>query len=366
MRFDLGPKIRLSDVVGATGEKPLDAGQEHDLSTALDFYSRKDPDQLLPVLKFFAAYLMQQARQSKDLRQQIFLVFKAVDLLRMVVQYSPYAVNYDAETIVSGVFADLGLQLPKRFTHYQETEVRIHAIMRRLHHAPNDHSARAQLADAYAQQTSLYDSFVQYQMLLRLLPAMRIELDRRRGLVYVRVGDLFQGLADFSPGALQDGRKMRNFVERYNRDYAERGNSIPVWSGPDAASVRKVQRRFRELANRSYALAVKVHDLEPRVLLAAHTNLGSNLLAEGRYKEAAATLTEGNRYYKPAQETPAVLDQRLNYLDMLAEAAGRSRKRELYETVQVQITETKKRYRAINAAAAEKQKRRAQLLADNA
>jgi membrane protein YdbS with pleckstrin-like domain len=58
------------------------------------------------------------------------------------------------------------------------------------------------------------------------------------------------------------------------------------------------------------------------------------------------------------------LDQRLNYLDLLSEAASRSRRKELYDSVQVQTAETKKRYRALNAAVADKQKRRAQLLAD--
>jgi hypothetical protein len=364
VRLNMGPKVMLTDLVGEGGEKPLDAEQEDDLRTSLDFYSQKDPAQLLPVLRFFSAYLLQQARQAKDLRHQIFVAFKAVDLLRLIVQHSPYAVSYDAETITSGILADLGLQLPQRFARYHETETRIHSLMRRLHHAPNDHSARAQLADGYVLQTSLYDALVQYQMLLRLLPTMRLELDRRRGLVYVRVGDLFQGLADMSPAGLQDARKLRNFIDRYNRDHADRGDQIPPLRGPDPTAVRRVQRRFREFASRAYALAIKVQDLEPRVLLTAHTNLGSNLLAEGRAKEATVALTEGNRYYKPAQETAAILDQRLNYLDLLANAATRSRRRELFDSVQVQITDTKKRYRAMNTANAEKQKRRAQLLAE--
>jgi tetratricopeptide (TPR) repeat protein len=361
-RMDMGPKVTLADVVGEAGDRLLDTDREPDLSHSLDFYTRKDPEQLLPVLRFFGSYLMQQARQAKDLRRQLFLVFKAVDLMRMIVQYSPYAVNYDAETLVSGIFSDLASQLPQRFTRYNEMETRIHFLMRRLHHASNDPQARALLADAYARQTSLYDALVQYQMLLKQLPTMRLELDRRRGLVYVRMGDIFQGLADMRPGALQDARKLRNFIERYNRDHPGRGEQIPRILGPDPAGLRRVQRSFRTLANRAYLLAVKVRELEPHVLLGSYTHLGANLVAEGRYKEAATALTEGNRFYKPAQETAPVLEQRLNYLDLLAEAANRSRRRDLFLSVQVQITEVKKRYRALSTAIADRERKRAALL----
>jgi len=99
------------------------------------------------------------------------------------------------------------------------------------------------------------------------------------------------------------------------------------------------------------------------VLLPAYTNLGGNLLAEGQYKQAAAVLAEGNRYYRPARETPPVFDQRLNYLNMLAEAAKRSHYRELTISVERRIGATQQRYRALSAALAEKEKRRAEILA---
>ena len=361
VRLDMGPKVRLSDLVGETGNQAL-AEQEDDLSESLDFYSRKDPGELLQVLRFFSVYVMQQARQAKNQRQQLFLVFKAVDLLRIIVQHSPHAVDYHAESMVTGIFADLATQLPQRFRPYYDAELRILALVRRLFHAPNDHAARAQLADAYASQTSLYDAFVQYQMLLKVLPAMRLELDRRRGLIHVRRGHLFQGLANMNLTALQDARKLRNFVERYNRDHPEPGAQIPALSGPDPQGLRRIQRAFRSLANRAYLLAVKVLALEPHVLLDVYTKLGGNLLAESRFKEAATALIEGNRYYKPELVTAKVLEQRLSYLDLLANATQHAGRREMHTSVQAQISDVTKRHRALLAASAEKQKRREALL----
>jgi hypothetical protein len=362
VRLDLGPKVRLADLVGTGGAKPLNMAQEDDLSAFVDFYSTKDARQLLPVLQFFAAYLMQQARQAKDQRRQLFLVFKAVDVLRMIVQYSPLSISYPAETVVSGIFADLGGQLPQRFAAYHDHQTRIRALMRRLHHAPNDHSARAQLAEAYARQTSLFDAFVQYQTLLRLLPPTPIERDRRKGLVYVRTGGLFQGLADMKLAALQDGRKLRNFIERFNREQEGR-DPIPALKGTDAAALGRVQRGFRALANRAYTVAIKVQSLDPEVLLSVYTHLGRNLLAEGRSKEAAAVLTEGNRHYRTEPDSLAAFDERVRYLAMLSDAAARAGSRELGEKVLLQLADAQRRRRDLEAAQKEKQKRRAEILA---
>jgi tetratricopeptide (TPR) repeat protein len=362
VRLDLGPRVTLADLVEEAGSRAPADRQEDDLAKSLDFYARKDPERLLPVLKFFSAYLLQKAREATDSRRQLFLAFKGIDLLRMIVQYSPYSVSLEAESIVAGLLADLNGQLPQRFGRYNETEIRVLATMQVLQHASNDHGARAQLADAYVRQTSHYDALVQYQVLLRLLPAMRLELDRRRGLVHVRIGDLFQGLADMNLVGLQDGRKLRNFVERYTRDHEDGKELLPAVFGSDPNSLRRLQTGFRMLATRSYLRAVKVRDLEPHVLLSVYTRLGRNLIAAGKYKEAASALTEGNRHYKPKQETLAMLDQRVAYLELLADAAHRARRKDLFDQVQVQMTEVKKRHRDLRSANVERQRRRADLL----
>ncbi len=362
VRLDMGPKVTLTDLVGASKDRALDSGQENDLSSFIEFYTRKERGHLIPVLRFFSAYLMQQARQAKDLRLQLFLVFKAVDLLRLIVQHSTYSVSYDAETLVGGIFTDLGQQLPDRFRNYQETEFRIHTLMRRLHHTPNDHSARAQLAAAYASQTSFYDALVQYQVLLRVLPNMRVDQDRRRGLIHVHLGELYQGLADMSAADLRDGRKLRNFIERYNRDHPGRNAQLQPLSGADPAGLRRVQRSFRDLAIRANSAAVQVHALEPHVLIATYAQLGHNLIGEGRYKEAAAQLREGNRFYRPALDAPLGLAKRLTYLELLSTAASRARLKDLFESVQTQITDVRKRQRDLEAAATVKQQRRNAML----
>lgn len=362
MRLDMGPKLSLTDLIGESKDRALDSGHEDDLSTYIEFYTRQERETLIPVLRFFSAYLMQQARQAKDLRLQLFLVFKTVDLLRLIVQHSLYSVSYDAETMVGGIFADLGQQLPDRFRHYQETEYQIHPLMRRLHHTPNDHSARAQLAAAYASQTSFYDALVQYQVLLRVLPNMRVDQDRRRGLIHVHMGELFQGLADMNMGGLQDGRKLRNFIARYNRDHPARNSQLPPLTGANPAALRQLQRGFRDLAIGAYSAAIQVHALEPHVLLASYEQLGRSLVAEGRYKEAAGLLREGNRFYRPAADSPLSLAKRLTYLELLANAAGRGRLRELFDSVQIQITDVRKRQRDVEAAASARQQRRAAML----
>src|SRR5574341_2077025 len=93
VRMDLGPRVSLGDVTGLAGEGSLDYRSESSLKRSLDFYSRKERERLILALKFYAAYVLQQARQETAFNRQLFLIFKAVDFLRMIVQYSPHAVR---------------------------------------------------------------------------------------------------------------------------------------------------------------------------------------------------------------------------------------------------------------------------------
>src|SRR5689334_4048907 len=253
VRLDLGPRVTLTDFVGATAEKSLQYDDEASLKSSVDYYSRQDPRRLIQVLKFFACYVLQQARAEKQFPHQLFLIFKAVDLLRMVVQYSPFSVNGEAETIVYGLFIDLGSAKPARFSKYMKAEAQIHQLMRRLQVAPNDHQARLNMAEQLMQQTSLLDAMVQYHMLLRLYPAMRPEVDRRRGYVYLKMAQVFQDIMDNATGPVQDARKLKNFVERYNRDFSERGKEIPPIGGPDPEALERTLRGVRSQANTHYA-----------------------------------------------------------------------------------------------------------------
>lgn len=362
VRLDLGPRVTLTDVVGATADRALDYADEPHLKTSVDYYSRQDPRRLIPVLKFFACYVLQQARSETAFPRQLFLIFKAVDLLRMIVQYSPYSVNGEAETIVYGVFIDLGSAKPQRFGKYMKTEAQIHQLMRRLQVAPNDHQARLNMAEQLVHQTSLLDAMVQYHMLLRLYPTMRSEVDRRRGFVYLKMAHVFQDIIDNVSGPIQDARKLKNFVERYNRDFAERGSEIPPVAGSDAEALERTLRGVRSLANQHYARALAVQVMDPRLLMSLVTRLGANYLEDGRFKEAADVLYDGAKLWKHISESPDNLQRRVEFFEQAAAAAEKANRKDMKNWAQGSLLEYRKRLAAIDADIKQRMIRRAAIM----
>ena len=364
LRMDLAPKVSLAHVTSLAGEGSLDPRHEGKLNESLDFYSRKDRERVLPVLRFYAAFVLQQARQETQLGRQLFLIFKAVDLLRMIVQYSPNSVSNEAETIVYGLFIDLGTQKPGRFARYMETEKEVHQFMRRLQVLPGDHRTRLALAESLARQTSLFDAFVQYQALMRMYPPMRAEADRRRGVLNFKIGQLFQNIADHAGAALQDGRKLKNFVDRYNRDLPERSAPLPPVTGPQPEVVMRAVKAIRGVACGYYVRALAVQALEPGVVLELATRLSKNYLEDGKFAEAADALANGSRAWKEMDVTLPVMKRRLEYLQTAAMAAGRGGRKEIRQWAEDSIVEVGKRVAALEDKQAEKDKRRAALLAD--
>ncbi len=365
IRLDMGPKVPLTQLVGESGTHVFDPKQEDDLSVSVDYYVENKSDELIQVLRFFAAYLLQHARQARQFSKQLFYLFKAVDLLRMIVQYSPFSINYDAEAIVGGVFIDLGSQRRSQFYRYMETEARIVPLMRQLHSTPNNHNARLAMADLLVRQTSLFDAFLHYQALLRYYPTMRIESDRRRGHVLLKIAEILQGMAERSTGDLKDGRKLRNFVDRYNRDYAAQSGELPRIGRADMAEVRRLQRGLQSLANRYYQRVLAVTSMEPRILVQITQRLGENLLMERRFGESVTLLADGYKHFKGLEETPATMEKRLDYLDVVVIAANRARNRQVQEWAGNLLSDYRKLQTAHSAAEAERKRKRAELLGED-
>ena len=363
-RLDLAPRVSLSEVTTMSGEESLDYRHEERLKSSLDFYSGKERERLIEVLKFYSAYVLHQARQETVFSRQLFLIFKAVDFLRMMVQYSPNSVNGEAETVVFGLFIDLGVQKPARFAPYLETEKLVHPQMRRLQVAPGDHNARFALAEALTRQTSLFDAFVQYQALMRMYPPMRAESDRRRGVLNFKIGQLFQDMADHAAEPLHDARKLKNFVERYNRDYAGGGSALPPVSGTEPEAPRRTLRAARRLAGDYYARALNVQALEPRLMLDVATRLGQNYTEEGRFADAADALARGAKAWKAMDVSLPVLKRRLEYLQLTATAAGRGGRKEVQQWAEDSMTGVGKRVAALESAVTERERRRLALMGE--
>lgn len=330
VRLDWGPKVSISAVVGSQQNAPVQEKSEDALKDTLDYYRKKDDyTELVRVLKFYAAYLLQQARRERVFASQLFLLFKAVDFLRMIVQYSPYSVNQDAETLVFAIFTDLGTQRPQQFGRYYETEQTVFQSMKRLQLFPSDHRARLRLAEQLVEQTSFYDAVVQYEFLMRFYPRMPRHADIPRGRAALALGNIYQNLIDNAGRHPGDMRKLRNFVERRNRDSGSRGREIPLPQGGTPAAAQRVARALLPTANRWYTQALNVAKLGAPRLCEAAFQLARNLERERRPKEALKILLDVKPQWKRLGSSAAAWELRLTYVELLINLAMKLQRRDV-------------------------------------
>ena len=351
VRWDFQPKVYLADVVGPTREAEVTYGQEGSLYTSVNHYIRREnrPD-LIRVLKFYCSYMMQQARKEVDLHRQLFSVFKAVDFARMIVQYSPHCINLEAEALVFGVFHDLGSQLPNRFRGYLETEHSIYNHMKRLQVAPTDSGVRLQLAAQLIRQRSYYDALVQYQYLNQWYPKIPRQGDTKRGNVFIKIAEIFQDLADFTEeGAdrLNDARKIKTFIERYNRDFSEKEDSLPIPTGNVPGQLGKIIRGLRQISARWYLRALAVRTLPAHIITEQVMSLAENYLTDRRPKDAQKLLMDGYPYWKRMDHNRESLEDQVNYLKQIVQISVQLKDQKRVDWANTEIRECQHRINEI-------------------
>jgi hypothetical protein len=363
MRLDPGPRVTIAEVVGPEQDAALEAKDEPSLNASVAYYQGKsDPAELIQVLKFYATYLIQQARKEADAGKQQFLLFKATDLARMIVQHSELSVNADAEALVFGIFVAMGGAYGEPLRAYARHEESVYQLMRRLQMAPQDLTLRLRLGEALTAQTSYFDALVQFHTLLRILVRRGESGDRNRGWIVARIGDLFQRLSDISASRLKDARKLRAFINRYNRDLADRGHELPRLQDISAAQVNRVRDALLAEAIRWYVQAARAPNLERRQRLRMAAQAGENMIALGKSREAMGLLEEQNGLWARVPEGPETLRERAAYLRLLSSAALQTKRRDVSDQANREAAEVSGKLGAIEARRREHEQARAALL----
>jgi hypothetical protein len=364
MRLDAGPRVTIGELVGPNQDAPLGPADEGALNASVAYYQGKsDPGELIQVLKYFATYLMQQARKETAAENQQFLLFKAADFARMIVQHSNMSVNADAEALVFGVFVALGKAYGEPFNTYARHEETVHQIMRRLNMAPQDLSLRLRLGEALVAQTSYFDALVQYHTMLRILVRRADGGARHRGWIVARIGDLFQGLSRISSSQLSDGRKLRAFIARYNRDFAESGHDLPRLTEISTAVVTRVRHALLSEASRWYLQAGGSATLERRQRLRMLAQAGENLNTLERHREALNALQQNYALWQRVPESPVTLAEHAAYLKHLSSAAIQLKRRDVVDWCAHESSEVNGKLHAIETARRDREQARAALLA---
>jgi len=327
MRLDLGPRITLNQLVGPNMDVGLDAAKDKALDTSVEYYRGKSDDRLVEVLKFFNAYLMQLARRDRDPENQRYLLFKAIDFARMIVQFSPMSVNSEAESIVLAIYIALGTEDSARFGHYMRSEEKVYRIMQRLEMSPNDAQVRMDLADELVRQTCHFDALVHYRILLRILVRRGENVQRSRGYVISKIGEVFDEMSTLTLGKLGDGRKLKSFLDRYNRDFAESGHELPPLGKPNSSQMNRLQRGLINEAVRWHQQAAAFSQLDRRVRARSAARAGQCLMQLGRYRKALDVMGAQFPVWRGIPENETSLREKANYLKLLSSAAMQSKQR---------------------------------------
>ncbi|HKI99787.1 MAG TPA: hypothetical protein VKB51_15030 [bacterium] len=364
MRLDPGPRVTIGDLVGPNQDAPLDFKDESALNASVAYYeSKSNPAELIQVLKYFATYLMQQARRETDAERQKFLLFKATDFARMIVQHSDLCVKADAEALVFGVFVALGHAYGEPFRTYARYEETVYQLMRRLQMAPQDLTLRLRLAEALVAQTSYLDALVQFHTMLRILVRRGDAANRQRGWIVARIGDLFQRLSDISSSRLKDARKLRSFISRYNRDFAPRGHELPRLQEITASQVTRIRQALTAEANRWYVQAANAPQLERRQRLRMMAQAAENWNDMGHYREALKGLEDLYRLWQRVPESATTLRDQAQYLKLLTTAAMHLKRRDVMDWGAREAAEVSGKLAAIDTRRREHEQARAAMLA---
>jgi tetratricopeptide (TPR) repeat protein len=362
IRMEGKPKVAILDVVGPRLDNPVEYGHEDPLNASVDYYHSKiDRAQFVRVLKYYTVYLMQQARKTTEPDKQLFLIFKAVEFARMIVQYAPFAIHADAEALVFGVFHDLGDQRPGQFRRYIEAEQSIFSLMKKLHFSPVDNDTRIEMAEQMVRQSSYFDAMAQYQFLLTRYPRIPQEADLPRARVSIQIAEIFQGLVEYAEGGpeeFRDARKLRNFIDRYNRDYASRKRPLPRILRPDRDQIARAVRGLREEANHWYQRALAVRLVGPRMVTRLVSQLAENYLKDGKNKDALNVLNVGYSYWRRVPEAIETIEQRIEYLNLMISVGSKLKRRDTVNFANQEVREFQNRLTERELLRAAEEKRR--------
>ncbi len=254
-------------------QKQLEQGKisEDAIDQHLRYYLRKGNIATYRMHLLFLTYTcLKQARLERTKEKQIPLLFKAIDLLRIYIQYTDEALDMMASSIIVHIFSvfppafDEKLELEREvFQSYAELFKTKRKTAKYGFGEKDNVSERIKIARLYAQQKNYYDAFVQFSKTLEIFQYRSDDdpqalLNRARSHAWI--GSIFQEMIHYAQAG--QATILNTFIYRYNRDYATRKNPHPitVLRRNDAIAMRQTKKDIIRLANDQYKAVEEIGD----------------------------------------------------------------------------------------------------------
>ncbi|MGK5090678.1 hypothetical protein WDW89_01530 [Deltaproteobacteria bacterium TL4] len=299
---------------------------EEALDQHLRHYIKRGPKEAYTHLKVIASMLIEQSREpGQSMGTQVVLLFKAIDCLRMGIQYSDNGVDNMASFMILQVMA----RMPKAFVHHMSREKEIFnqnvAMQRALKEKLPTINVRNRLASLYLKQKCYADSLFHYEKMLDYFHAkkpMTPQNSEKICVLHLNIGDMLKDIYSFN-GEFKNGQIFQNFLFRYNRDaeilYKHRTPITPL-SGPvNKMTIKKQFTELQQLAVGHYEIALKFFPAEKNRMKRSEilVIIGKNYAEMGKFAEAAFRLQDSLLLLGKERNSKPVFEQKSTVVELM-------------------------------------------------
>lgn len=302
------------------------------LDQHLRFYLKKGLPAACKNLKCIAKILIDQARQpEQNLGSQVVLMFKAIDCMRMVVQYSPTG----ADNLPSFFILQVMAKMPPAFVAHMNREKQIFNVNINLQRAIKQGvptiNIRNKLANLYLQQMCYADALFQYEEMLNYFLKKKPQTPAEKEkicVLHLNIAEMFGHIYNFK-GDFKNGQIVQNFVFRYNRDaditITSRTSVKPLTGPVNKLSVAQLYKDLKQLTVDHYESAIKLfpksknQKKKSEVLIL----LGKNYAEMGKPAEGVVCLQDSLLILGKQRNSPEIFKSKEEVLEVMRECIAK-------------------------------------------
>lgn len=296
------------------------------LDQHLRFYIKKGSRNACATLKCIAQILIERVRTpGVAMGAQVVLLFKAIDCMRMYIQYS----TMGADNLPSFLILQLMAKMPPAFIPHMNREKQIFNLNISMQRAIKEDlptiNIRNKLANLYLKQKCYNDALFQYEMMLKyfLQKKPQSPSDKEKiCVIHLNIAEMYRDIYDFK-GEFKNGQILQNFIFRYNRDAdltVESRTKISEITGPvNKLTVSQLYKDLKQLTISHYEIALsffpknKNQKKRSEILV----TLGKSYADTGKAVEAAEALQDSLLLLGKERNSPEIFKGKDEVLEIM-------------------------------------------------
>jgi len=269
--------------------------------------------------------LIEQARgRGIGLGTQVVLLFKAIDCLRMSIQYSQSFDNIPCFMVLQ-----IMSKMPAAFVPHMNREKEIFNLTISLQRAVKEKlptvNVRNKLASLYTKQHCYADALFQYESMLvyftRKKPPTPTDKEKIC-VINISIADMYKDIYSFS-GDFKNGQILQNFVFRNNRD-ADLGvagrHHLKEITGPvNKMTVKELYKDLQQMTVLHYETALTFFPKNKNRLRRSEilVTVGKNYTDMGKYVDGAERLQDSQLLLGKERNSPEIFKGKEDVLELI-------------------------------------------------